>query len=261
MSAKRVTPSRVCELKSVNVYKLQQAEPSHPHGCVSWNYLNGELSESLNCHTLTGVWVEICDGFYAQNTTMVTPSRVCELKSIIIQINNILQMSHPHGCVSWNCPRVLLMLKQQVTPSRVCELKYIRVSQDPAGCCHTLTGVWVEIDICINIIRKPESHPHGCVSWNLVEGCMPILDGGHTLTGVWVEMVCLVLKECTSGHTLTGVWVEIWRRLPTLRRWYSHTLTGVWVEIPVGYDIERLKKGHTLTGVWVEIPDNFSNVW
>ena len=171
--------------------------------------------------------------------------------------------SHPHGCVSWNLYQLVLSYLHMESHPHGCvswNLVCLRMMQLAS---HTLTGVWVEM------LKKHTiypvifmSHPHGCVSWNRTFNSTLII------IQVTPSRVCELKysgdekvganKVC---HTLTGVWVEIWRRLPTLRRWYSHTLTGVWVEIPVGYDIERLKKGHTLTGVWVEIPDNFSNVW
>ena len=78
----QVTPSRVCELKSVNVYKLQQAEPSHPHGCVSWNCHYRLSLCNTGSHTLTGVWVEISGLNSWGDVPKVTPSRVCELKSL-----------------------------------------------------------------------------------------------------------------------------------------------------------------------------------
>ena len=34
---KKVTPSRVCELKSSGTLPVQWFSKSHPHGCVSWN--------------------------------------------------------------------------------------------------------------------------------------------------------------------------------------------------------------------------------
>ena len=184
-------------------------------------------------HTLTGVWVEI----------------------LVSVLSMMMELSHPHGCVSWNLPRwfycwsvcwchtltgVWVEICQlwyccwqsKVTPSRVCELKWLVYKFKISCSCHTLTGVWVEIcgvGFSSNAIL---SHPHGCVSWNVVllhtiyqynlshpHGCVSwnyyiliLLNSilSHTLTGVWVEIpgADIICKDCAS-HTLTGVWVEI----------------------------------------------------
>ena len=127
-----VTPSRVCELKFDEYGKeLVTAVMSHPHGCVSWNYRWFWWAANLLCHTLTGVWVEIC-------SPDLTYWHI---------------WSHPHGCVSWNllCPQrihdrwshtltgvwveiftaVGVTYAENVTPSRVCELKYNGVTYYP----------------------------------------------------------------------------------------------------------------------------------
>ena len=150
-------------------YIRKKRRRSHPHGCVSWNTimitkeLGNIVTPSRVCelkwhvsgvhtackarHTLTGVWVEIC--------------RPCA-------IQEQGDMSHPHGCVSWNLalPKVHLLII--VTPSRVCELKWPLARailfdslSHPHGC------------VSWNFLTVPEifiyirSHPHGCVSWNL----------------------------------------------------------------------------------------------
>ena len=77
--------------------------------------------------------------------------------------------SHPHGCVSWNELKFEPGADVPVTPSRVCELKYehlIATCLLESG--HTLTGVWVEIYFPFAILLAAVSHPHGCVSWNLL---------------------------------------------------------------------------------------------
>ena len=97
---------------------------SHPHGCVSWNPGNIITVRKLVGHTLTGVWVEmtlserfgklglvtpsrVCElkfSHYINYTIMgVTPSRVCELKFLSTIRAFGIALSHPHGCVSWNC--------------------------------------------------------------------------------------------------------------------------------------------------------------
>ena len=119
---------------------------SHPHGCVSWNFLKslfflwlwvtpsrvcelkyaeGNIPCAVGCHTLTGVWVEIVSVNVITALRIVTPSRVCELK--------------------WHFSEICAHM-QEVTPSRVCELKSCwGLHAHSWRCSHTLTGVWVEI--------------------------------------------------------------------------------------------------------------------
>ena len=183
-------------------------------------------------HTLTGVWVEITSWFprYIEKT------------------------SHPHGCVSWNLPIFYNLFNQLVTPSRVCELKWpcrqwhgslqrhtltgvwVEISNfggfwmEDLG--HTLTGVWVEIPKkLINKLYNKWSHPHGCVSWNLISyGIYKFFSGSHPhgcvswnspirkrerLKKVTPSRVCELKYypdadgNINVSHTLTGVWVEI----------------------------------------------------
>ena len=98
-----------------------------------------------------------------------------------------------------------------------------------------------------------ESHPHGCVSWNVNkekwvdrQGVTPsrvcelksfkfsflLMSVGHTLTGVWVEIWICYSESFSKRHTLTGVWVEIGGHRKDIDEQFGHTLTGVWVEIP-----------------------------
>ena len=136
-----VTPSRVCELKLKMRPNLPELILSHPHGCVSWNNLSERESRLLSvtpsrvcelkllfrysnyitqCHTLTGVWVEILE--------------------LIKELDFL--MSHPHGCVSWNDLNTWFEVGElRVTPSRVCELKscptiprITHTSSHPHGC-------------------------------------------------------------------------------------------------------------------------------
>ena len=356
-----VTPSRVCELKFILLIILSifschtltgvwveiwggekigwKRRKSHPHGCVSWNLTESVLLQRSWSHTLTGVWVEMI----FRLTTAIT------------------SRSHPHGCVSWNYIRRHNIRRNFVTPSRVCELKCFSLYGYPINrcvtpsrvCelkwsanlpttfvfCHTLTGVWVEIVSVSMPFPASMSHPHGCVSWNCRRYLTKRQSLSHTLTGVWVEIICgcapaavrkshphgcvswnsncNIFAISPSGHTLTGVWVEIRYKSRPLRgtvshphgcvswnhtaplcnrplgvtpsrvcelkshlfqdqrscvrshphgcvswnqsRIYqttfcnSHTLTGVWVEMKSS--ITRAARfSHTLTGVWVEIP-------
>ena len=120
------------------------------------------------CHTLTGVWVEMSITVPLIFIENVTPSRVCELKSFHKGYSLFHYMSHPHGCVSWN----YLQQFSYIT----CNLSH------PHGCVswnalnryelqivsrHTLTGVWVEMEVIRILV---------------------ILTVRHTLTGVWVEI-------------------------------------------------------------------------
>ena len=109
-------------------------------------------------HTLTGVWVEIESAFTGVTKTVVTPSRVCELK-LKTQIETTAEKSHPHGCVSWNG---------------------YGGSQAEMARRHTLTGVWVEIDHATELAALTLSHPHGCVSWNIAKQfVIPFESGSH----------------------------------------------------------------------------------
>ena len=102
-------------------------------------------------------------------------------------------VSHPHGCVSWNDymkfikavteshtltgvwveikHRVSTLKMRPVTPSRVCELKWIgvivwidEISSHPHGC--------VSWNVLVYYPHSSikQSHPHGCVSWNCIGG-------------------------------------------------------------------------------------------
>ena len=139
-----VTPSRVCELKFLSFAGNRWLSvPSHPHGCVSWNIDESYVPAPIESHPHGCVsWNPMELPWIFQQE--VTPSRVCELKSLLSFNNPSLRMSHPHGCVSWNRQHrfaysdfrshphgcvswntkadVVSAIKE-VTPSRVCELK------------------------------------------------------------------------------------------------------------------------------------------
>ena len=84
---------------------------------------------------------------------------------------------------------------------------------------------------------RKKSHPHGCVSWNLLSRAQfPHLQR-HTLTGVWVEIRTHQRRRTACRHTLTGVWVEISWISCCISKIYSHTLTGVWVEIAFHHQV------------------------
>ena len=208
----------MCELKSLSFSVISSREASHPHGCVSWNSDFKEIDTFSDCHTLTGVWVEIWIVYMSTPLRRsVTPSRVCELKWFWSWVLFFLLWSHPHGCVSWNHPKTWCLPSfPAVTPSRVCELKSpvrravsLEIMSHPHGCVSwnhygaapflwyvssTLTGVWVEISALPDFSTRHASHPHGCVSWNFKIRKHIINGGGHTLTGVWVEIILLRIK-------------------------------------------------------------------
>ncbi len=169
---------------------------SHPHGCVSWNcigvpvtYENGVTSSRVcelkykhykiigYLYSVTPSRVCELKSFLSDNPVncpMVTPSRVCELKFIFIAYRFEQCSSHPHGCVSWNLSSSFPALRiPNVTPSRVCELKsWIALMRDslevtPSRVCELkyLHSYWQ--------CRQHRSHPHGCVSWNLVNDLVP----------------------------------------------------------------------------------------
>ena len=134
------------------------AGTSHPHGCVSWNYdycyiiwfiashPHGCVSWNFNWHNRISF-------------SPVTPSRVCELKSLVLRNCIINTPSHPHGCVSWNVFLLNWVCEVKVTPSRVCELKFRYREYFCHFCRHTLTGVWVEISWECKIILSTSVTP------------------------------------------------------------------------------------------------------
>ena len=103
-TAKKMFRSHPHGCVSWNFYSVKRewtVIPSHPHGCVSWNnnylrfvkptgvtpsrvcelkWTTRRCGRKQNCHTLTGVWVEIKHQLINYNENEVTPSRVCELK-------------------------------------------------------------------------------------------------------------------------------------------------------------------------------------
>ena len=105
------------------VYYITVSYESHPHGCVSWNYILPRKRLLPSRHTLTGVWVEI----FKSAISLVHPQGHT-LTGVWVEIyfkeakESALQ-SHPHGCVSWNKYKKIRSLIDKVTPSRVCELK------------------------------------------------------------------------------------------------------------------------------------------
>ena len=155
----------ICILRHVS----PGVQPSHPHGCVSWNgkfcYLFFQIVKSHphGCVSWNSFRV-VC----LRQTNLVTPSRVCELKSWAGDHWTHGQKSHPHGCVSWNMSDNPSLSAEKVTPSRVCELKwYVRQRRKrmsglshPHGCVSWNLLQFRKNNVCLR------SHPHGCVSWN-----------------------------------------------------------------------------------------------
>ena len=207
---------------------------------------------------------------------MVTPSRVCELKSGDA-IKFVSEMeSHPHGCVSWNVQvDGKLTVTLYVTPSRVCELKSSWFEAYASWCpSHTLTGVWVEISgfLKISLVKAVtpsrvcelkslwgdtegifKSHPHGCVSWNSGELNMPLLLESHPHGCVsWNSRI--QISYCVFIRVTPSRVCEL--KLPGRRDITTSVVTPSRV---CELKYEALSNsaqewgGHTLTGVWVEI--------
>ena len=206
---------------------------SHPHGCVSWNanqIMNGEFNSKSHPHGCVSWNIKkiISEG----TIIIVTPSRVCELKlkqglkkqgleghtltGVWVEmlwgvLSLVPILSHPHGCVSWNDHGTAVDHFNGVTPSRVCELKCKDIHNTTKFHRHTLTGVWVEIaGFGEHSYLTSASHPHGCVSWNLLQ------ISWRSWAVVTPSRVCelkyaIACGVCgyLAGHTLTGVWVEI----------------------------------------------------
>ena len=206
---------------------------------------------------------------------VVTPSRVCELKSRIGQPPWSESESHTLTGV-W----VEIVCRAFLAAVRLCHtLTGVWVEIFPCisstfSACHTLTGVWVEISLwpgttsilmshphgCVSwngILRTlfhihTKSHPHGCVSWNWFKLSCHWVSLSHTLTGVWVETASLYTYSNSSRVTPSRV-CELKHMMtlnPPLRvRSHPHGC--------VSWNDNRDKlfeaaKSHTLTGVWVE---------
>ena len=143
---------------------------SHPHGCVSWNPSRA-VTRSLYRHVTPS---RVCElkllrmKKFSQEA-VVTPSRVCELKFHMRHLPDARCSVTPSRVCELKCTKHLAgWCKLWVTPSRVCELKLFSLSDASGRWCHTLTGVWVEIWVAeVYCEMGAESHPHGCVSWNI----------------------------------------------------------------------------------------------
>ncbi len=116
----------------------------------------------------------------------------------------------------WRCS-----LGALVTPSRVCELKYFHFFIGFSIIRHTLTGVWVEISAFCGFCRLffvtpsrvcelkwrwaagtggvHRSHPHGCVSWNLLVSCC------FLFLAVTPSRVCELKSSQQCTHTFRPV--------------------------------------------------------
>ena len=166
------------------------ADTSHLHGCVNWNVLflpvfhNRLLSHLHGCvNWNTGL-------YWTVNDVIVAPSRVRELKLIIVFLHSIIVLSHLHGCVNWNFVRFTTNEKRAVAPSRVRELKLRHHPLMPINKVapsrvrelkrrinsgstrknsRTFTGAWIETVFKIPTWLPTQSHLHGCVNWNLLK--------------------------------------------------------------------------------------------
>ena len=119
-----VTPSRVCELKLIYCWIIQQF-PSHTLTGVWVEMTYSHWSKSnLFCHTLTGVWVEILYRKYK-----VWHHTCHTLTGVWVEIQVNFFVTEP------NCGHTLTGVWVEISNlSR--RHKYIS---------HTLTGVWVEM--------------------------------------------------------------------------------------------------------------------
>ena len=197
---------------------------SHPHGCVSWNFGKRSFND---------------DG------TVSHPHGCVSWNPQIFQQGKRRGGSHPHGCVSWNQRhKGELRTLNSVTPSRVCELKCVFIAPNLAGVSHTLTGVWVEILLIRISAVWHESHPHGCVSWNL--NGRSILWSGHVTPSRVCELKCSDDGRFRFYLTVTPSRVcelKWWRRKRSCQK-SCHTLTGVWVEMLKHETINRWQMSH-----------------
>ena len=142
----RVTPSRVCELKCDYSREQIYTTGSHPHGCVSWNIKENNLTVL---------------------TVAVTPSRVCELKS---------EWENTARSISQVTPSRVCELKLEINKSIKSPLSHtltgvwveIRTGTQIQGYkrSHTLTGVWVEISFWKSR-KAPTSHTLTGMYWKL----------------------------------------------------------------------------------------------
>ena len=142
---------------------------SHPHGCVSWNTEVKIMEKFTVSHTLTGVWVEIC---YTGETFLVklkSHPHGCVSWNVIYTASIYKACeSHPHGCVSWNVLAIITRVLDFCHTLTGVWVEMNNSKQSLKHLSHTLTGVWVEISVTEFTSSFRASHPHGCVSWNLL---------------------------------------------------------------------------------------------
>ena len=196
---------------------------------------------------------------------IVTPSRVCELKLKMRPNLPELILSHPHGCVSWNNLSERESRLLSVTPSRVCELKcgsFITLGRKtfvtPSRVCE-LKCLFTYFSQAVS-----KSHPHGCVSWNILiqsinlsamshpHGCVSwnknVYNFFNNLSFVTPSRVCelkLLFRYSnyiTQCHTLTGVWVEILELIKELDFLMSHPHGCVsWNDLNTWFEVGELR--------------------
>ena len=97
-----VTPSRVCELKSVDCLELIIAQEVTPSRVCELKWLFNHKMVSLFRHTLTGVWVEISVNVHSMMTEPSHPHGCVSWNWSSGTMLSSQKQSHPHGCVSWN---------------------------------------------------------------------------------------------------------------------------------------------------------------
>ena len=209
----------------------------------------------------TGVWVEICKLWTPGRSFSSRPTRACELKFKVNDIQLNSSTSRPtracelkwcnaivfltiftghalHGRVSWNYCQRNHRHHSEVTP---------------------YTGVWVEIAVTFKLSLHGMSRPTRACElkfWNFsfiiqVENVTPY-------TGVWVE-ICWTFWMFVAMLIVTpytGVWVEIARRSYQDGKKIVTPYTGVWVEITHLVNQLSHKLVTPYTGVWVEISLN-----
>ena len=142
---KNVAPSRVRELKQIIDCVAKGNQSSHPHECVNWNFYTTLKMIRYYGRTLTGAWIETKDWWLPDGRSVVAPSRVRELK------------------LFWQS--LLLHFQSRTLTGAWIETYYFNKLEKTKS--RTLTGAWIETDLENRWEELIQSHPHGCVNWNL----------------------------------------------------------------------------------------------
>ena len=185
-----------------------RACPSHPHGCVNWNCSRSAAISLGVRRILTGAWIETC------HCSKITPL-FCRILT--------------GAWIETIFPPLLLRLLL-VASSRVRELK--PVPENPERQLNVASSRVRELKLTsVPLISyMAESHPHGCVNWNIIKFCDFALYIRRILTGAWIETSGSAIW-CWCCHVASSRVRELKQSLTTERgQDIRRILTGAWIE-------------------------------